>query len=383
MNKILHFATSYSAETQTFVRDLYHRQWEDPGYDARLICLDQPNERPPNGGGITSLPYHPHEGGTATKIRSKLRGRGAVRHDPALAAALKEYLQKWQPDLILVHFGDAATLLYAHLDEAMRRRVYWCVIIHGYDGSSYPRNRPGYARELKKMLAQPNVLTWFGCDFLRRNLVLHSVLSYQHIVRPMAIDCDKFHPPTQPIIGPPIFLQVGAFREKKGQMDTLAAFELVLKSRPDARLRLAGDGKDLALCQLLAQKQGIAEQVEFLGFVSPENIAELFREATVYVHPSVTAADGATEGAPVSVGEALATDLPIVATLHGGIPEMVTSATCGTLVPERSPEQLAAAMLAALDLRPAGRNRSHALAHLSTKAERPWLARQLNQLLNS
>ncbi|MGB3545638.1 MAG: glycosyltransferase family 4 protein [Saprospiraceae bacterium] len=383
MIKILHFATSYSARTQTFVRDLYHRQQEDPSYDARLICLDRPNERPLNEKGITSLPYHPHEGGTATKIRSKLRGRGAVRHDPVLAAALREYLQKWQPDIILVYFGDAATLLYAHLDEALRRRMYWCVLILGYDGSSYPRNRPGYVRELKKLLAQRNVLTWFVCDFLRRQLVLYSVLSYRHVVRPLAIDCDKFHPPVKPAAGLPVFLQVGAFREKKAQMDTLAAFELVLKSRPDARLQLAGSGKDLALCQLLAQKQGISGQVDFLGFVSPAATPELYRNATVYVHPSKTAAAGTTEGAPVSIGEAMATDLAIVATRHAGIPELVTSPTCGILVAEHSPEQLAVAMLAALDLRPAGRNRSHALAHFSTKAERPWLARQLNQLLNS
>ncbi len=208
-------------------------------------------------------------GGVSIKIRSKLRGRGAARFDPVLAAAVENFLSNWQPDLIIAHFGDAATLFHAHLSEPLRRRVHWCVIILGYDGSSYPRNRPGYTHELKKLLAQSNVLTWFVCDFLRRQLVMHRVLSSRHMVRPLAIDCDKFCPSTNPATGPPIFLQVGAFREKKAQIDTLTAFELVLKTRPDARLWLAGDGKDLPLCRLLAQKQGIAEQVDFLGFISP------------------------------------------------------------------------------------------------------------------
>jgi glycosyltransferase involved in cell wall biosynthesis len=60
--------------------------------------------------------------------------------------------------------------------------------------------------------------------------------------------------------------------------------------------------------------------------------------------PSVTAVNGDCEGLPTVVAEALATGVPIVSTLHGGIPEIVVNGVTGLLAPERDYEALADAL---------------------------------------
>ena len=68
------------------------------------------------------------------------------------------------------------------------------------------------------------------------------------------------------------------------------------------------------------------------------------QECDIFLLASVTAADGDTEGAPVSLLEAQACGMPVVSTRHAGIPEIVTENESGYLVPERDAEALATAL---------------------------------------
>ena len=60
-----------------------------------------------------------------------------------------------------------------------------------------------------------------------------------------------------------------------------------------------------------------------------------------YLHPSVTAADGDHEGIPVALMEAMASGLPVVATDHCGIPELVQDGVTGLIAPEKDLQALA------------------------------------------
>ena len=81
------------------------------------------------------------------------------------------------------------------------------------------------------------------------------------------------------------------------------------------------------------------------GFLAQEELARLYAAAHFFVHPSEITADQNQEGIPNSMLEAMATGLPVLATLHGGIPEAVESGRTGLLGPERDDAALLQAML--------------------------------------
>jgi glycosyltransferase involved in cell wall biosynthesis len=88
--------------------------------------------------------------------------------------------------------------------------------------------------------------------------------------------------------------------------------------------------------------------VELKGWQSQDDLLEEYRRGHVFLHPSELTANSDQEGIPNAMLEAMATGLPVVATLHGGIPEAVTDGKDGLLVPEKSPGELAEAICALL-----------------------------------
>jgi colanic acid/amylovoran biosynthesis glycosyltransferase len=81
--------------------------------------------------------------------------------------------------------------------------------------------------------------------------------------------------------------------------------------------------------------------VSWLGALPHQEIVRVCRESHVLVAPSVTASGGDVEGIPNALKEAMALGLPVVATRHGGIAELVDDGVSGFLVPERNPAALA------------------------------------------
>jgi len=133
--------------------------------------------------------------------------------------------------------------------------------------------------------------------------------------------------------------------EKKGIDVTLRAFAAFHEVYPMSKLTIAGDGSLLAELRSLASELGLGGYVDFPGFQSQENLAALYRGAHIFVHPSQTTARLDQEGVPNAMLEAMSTGLPVVATLHGGIPEAVTDGRDGLLTPERDVSALAASLL--------------------------------------
>ena len=73
-------------------------------------------------------------------------------------------------------------------------------------------------------------------------------------------------------------------------------------------------------------------------------------EADVFLLPSVTGADGDMEGIPVALMEAMAVGIPVVSTIHSGIPELIKSDHSGWLVPENNAMALADRLAAFSDI---------------------------------
>jgi glycosyltransferase involved in cell wall biosynthesis len=141
------------------------------------------------------------------------------------------------------------------------------------------------------------------------------------------------------------FVQACRLIPKKGIATALRAFTGFLREYPRARFTLAGEGPMKREIEELARSLGIAKSVTLAGFLAQADLARLFAEAHFFVHPSEMTADLNQEGVPNSMLEAMATGLPVLATLHGGIPEAVEDGRTGILVPERDDAALLRAML--------------------------------------
>jgi glycosyltransferase involved in cell wall biosynthesis len=103
----------------------------------------------------------------------------------------------------------------------------------------------------------------------------------------------------------------------------------------------------LGQLQNLARELNIDSRVSFTGFISQEQLREIYYASNIFLHPSQTGPDGNQEGIPNSMLEAMASGLPVFATEHGGIPEAIENGVSGALVPEGDHEKLAAALLGA------------------------------------
>jgi glycosyltransferase involved in cell wall biosynthesis len=141
-------------------------------------------------------------------------------------------------------------------------------------------------------------------------------------------------------------LCVGRFVEKKGYEYLLRAFANLKAVNGKVRLRLVGDGDLKQPMQSLAEELGVSDSVDFLGSVSSEVVHAEMQRADLFALHSVTAANGDMEGIPVSLMEAAAAGLPVVSTLHSGIPELVLDGNTGFLVPERDVAEFSRKLIA-------------------------------------
>jgi colanic acid/amylovoran biosynthesis glycosyltransferase len=140
-------------------------------------------------------------------------------------------------------------------------------------------------------------------------------------------------------------VQAGRLIEKKGIATSLHAFAEFAVRYPDAVFTIAGEGPLQSKFQALARELGVAEKVFFPGFLSQKELRELFYSSHIFLHPSETGVDGNQEGVPNSMLEAMASGLPVFATIHGGIPEAIENGRSGFLVTEKDHATLAAKLL--------------------------------------
>jgi glycosyltransferase involved in cell wall biosynthesis len=161
----------------------------------------------------------------------------------------------------------------------------------------------------------------------------------------------------------PKILFTGRLIERKGVEYLIKAMPLILAKRR-AILQITGNGDQRKNLEALANSLGLRESVQFLGFVSNQQLDELYSECDVYVNPSIVDSRGDTEGLGVTMLEAFAHGRPVVASAVGGITDVVKHQKTGLLVPEKDEGALARALLEVLtDPSRAARLAAAALEH--------------------
>ena len=128
-------------------------------------------------------------------------------------------------------------------------------------------------------------------------------------------------------------LFVGRLVEKKGCTYLIQAMQKVQSQFPRARLVIIGDGPERS--SLEAQAAGLGVRCDFHGAQPSSVVRQEMSSARVFCVPSVTARSGDSEGLGIVFAEAQAMGVPVVSSLHGGIPEVVSNGLTGLLAPER------------------------------------------------
>jgi len=131
--------------------------------------------------------------------------------------------------------------------------------------------------------------------------------------------------------------RVPRLSHEKGVDVLIEAFARVREHVPEAELVLVGDGAERQTLEKRATELGLADHIRFFGM--RDDVAQLLIDFDLFVLPS------RTEGLPLTVLEAMAAGLPIVATAVGGVPQALRHGKTGVLVPPEEPEALAQAIV--------------------------------------
>jgi colanic acid/amylovoran biosynthesis glycosyltransferase len=195
---------------------------------------------------------------------------------------------------------------------------------------------------------------------------------------PIGVDTERLRRASPPPAGR-VVLAVGRLVPQKGFAHLIEAAAILEPTDPLDRLVIAGGGPlDDELAELAAAR-GIEGRVRLAGPLDPRAVRELMEAAAVLAVPSVVAPDGNRDAVPVVVLEALALELPVVASDEVGLPEVVRP-EWGRLVPPGDPEALATALAEVLALPPEARAEMGAAGRAFVRIHRD-LRRQTERLL--
>jgi len=167
-----------------------------------------------------------------------------------------------------------------------------------------------------------------------------NVIPFGATVRARAADRD----PAKPVKD---ILYVGRLIERKGVDYLIDAMPLLLRHLP-TRLHIVGDGPMAGPWRARAANAELSEWIVFHGIVPNDRLEALYATSDLFVLPAIVDDRGDTEGQGVVLVEAMSFAMPVVACEVGGIPDVVLSGVTGLLVPQRSPDELANAIVAIL-----------------------------------
>jgi glycosyltransferase involved in cell wall biosynthesis len=257
----------------------------------------------------------------------------AALADRALVLALAASMLRHRPALVHSHFLRWS----AHAERAARlTRTRWMLSLHGHDLLV----EAGQA-DLVPMLRRARAVV-VPSDFLADAAIRAGIDPTRVHVIPSGIRLDElaFRTRVAPTDGPPLVVFVGRFVEKKGVLDAVDALAGVAAQTP-VRGRFVGYGP---LEDDLRSRIGAAGlEAEVLDGRNRSTVLQAYADAHVVLTPSRTGTDGDAETLCIVNLEAQASGIPVVTTLHGGIPSGVTAASA-VLVPEADPEALRAAL---------------------------------------
>ncbi len=260
------------------------------------------------------------------------------RFDRGVISSLRKIVEQRTPDIVVTHQVKSHFLMKV---SGLWKKYPWVAFNHGY--TTTDRKMLLYNRLDRWSLRKADRVVTV-CDAFARQLVNMRVprarIHVQHnSIRPES----NVRPEESRALrkqlgikeGERMILAVGRLSKEKAQIDLLRAVKHLRETNPgiNAQIVIVGDGPERKPLGAAAALLRLSDRVVFTGQVNDVQI--YYAAADVLVNPSHS------EGSPYVLLEAMAANVPLVATAVGGVPEMVENNETALLVPANDPTSLA------------------------------------------
>ncbi len=312
--------------------------------------------------GITCYPTYGGSGVVATELGKELAGRGHDVHfisyalpirltmkdhvyfhevevltyplfeyppyDLVLATKMAEVMTRFDLDILHVHYAIPHSIS-AYLAKMMLRDriVPFVTTLHGTDITLVGNDR-SYLPITRFGIEQSDAVTAVS-EYLRQRTIQEFQIERPVTVVPNFVDCNVYGRATDASLrrefageDEAILIHISNFRPVKRIEDVVAIFALVRQKRK-ARLLMVGDGPDRPKAEWLANTHGVSRDVLFVG--KQNDMSELLAISDVLLLPSELESFG------LVALEAMACEVPVIATRVGGLPEVVRDGVDGFL----------------------------------------------------
>ena len=210
--------------------------------------------------------------------------------------------------------------------------------------------RNAFFRHLKRWIMHRSQALTVVSRTMKNTVIDMGVAPEKIQVISMGVDLiNKFTPNEEAKRGDNKLLFVGRLVEVKGLQVLLKAMPMVLAKKPDVYLTVAGGGPMEFELRELANKLGIANNLNFLGMVPQDQLPELYRKAALAVFPFLVTKTGIQEGFGLVVVEAMGCGCPVIAGDLPAIHDSISHEESGLLVLPGNPEILADTIVKALN----------------------------------
>lgn len=236
-------------------------------------------------------------------------------------------------DLVVLSVFSGPAFVVADSASVVTRllRLPVVMVLHGGNLPAFESNHPGWVRRVLDRAVAVVAPSGFLADGV-------GAASARAIVIPNVLDLSDYEFRERVTPEPRLFW-MRTFHPIYNPTLALRVLERVRRTSPTATLTMAGQDKGLlASTRREADRSGLAEAVRFAGFLDPAQKRTELSTHDIYLHTNHI------DNAPVSVLEAAAAGLPIVATAVGGIPHLLTHDETALLVPDDDAEAMASAI---------------------------------------
>ena len=267
----------------------------------------------------------------------------------ALATRMSEVAEYYDLDLLHVHYAiphSVSAMLARQMLARSGRRLPFVTTLHGTDITLVGADR-AYLPITKYAIDESDGVTSIS-EYLRRQTVETFAITRPIEVISNFVNCDIYlrDPVASEIMraqyaepGEAVLVHLSNFRPVKRIQDVIQIFADVAREIP-ARLLMVGDGPERSSAEWLAKTLKISDRVHFLG--KHDQVNQLLPAADLMLMPSELESFG------LAALEAMACQVPTIATAVGGVPEMIQNGVTGMLFPVGDVEAMSQAAVALL-----------------------------------